>query len=204
MDRGAWKATVCGVAKSQTWLSMCVHVHTHIRACTHTHAHWHSSILARKIPWTEEPGRLWSMVSQRVRHDWGTTKQTNKILSLVLMDVIHRMDLILSPYLIWDSRSNTHGGSLPSWNNFFTFWTPHFLSYPWLFSLSYIGGVPTSRPWTSTSCQVSSGIQLEIKYTINAMHLNHPEIIHTTPDPGKNCLLWKRSLVPRRLGTTAV
>ena len=29
----------------------------------------HSSILAWKIPWTEEPGRLQSMESQRVRHD---------------------------------------------------------------------------------------------------------------------------------------
>ena len=30
----------------------------------------HSSILAWKIPWTEEPGGLQSMGSQRVRHDW--------------------------------------------------------------------------------------------------------------------------------------
>ena len=29
----------------------------------------HSSILAWRIPWTEEPGRLQSMRSQRVRHD---------------------------------------------------------------------------------------------------------------------------------------
>ena len=29
----------------------------------------HSSILAWSIPWTEEPGRLQSMGSQRVRHD---------------------------------------------------------------------------------------------------------------------------------------
>ena len=29
----------------------------------------HSSILAWKIPWTEEPGRLQSMGMQRVRHD---------------------------------------------------------------------------------------------------------------------------------------
>ena len=28
----------------------------------------HSKILARKIPWTEEPSRLQSMGSQRVRH----------------------------------------------------------------------------------------------------------------------------------------
>ena len=29
----------------------------------------HSSVLAWRIPWTEEPGRLPSMGSQRVRHD---------------------------------------------------------------------------------------------------------------------------------------
>ena len=29
----------------------------------------HSSTLVRKIPWTEEPGRLQSMGSQRVGHD---------------------------------------------------------------------------------------------------------------------------------------
>ena len=31
-----------------------------------------SSILAWKIPWTEESGGLWSMELQRVRHDWAT------------------------------------------------------------------------------------------------------------------------------------
>ena len=29
----------------------------------------HSSILAWRIPWTKEPGRLWSMGLQRVTHD---------------------------------------------------------------------------------------------------------------------------------------
>ena len=33
----------------------------------------HSSILAWRIPWTEEPSRLQSMGSQRVRHDWATS-----------------------------------------------------------------------------------------------------------------------------------
>ena len=33
----------------------------------------HSSILAWKIPWMEEPGRLQSMGSQRVRHSWATS-----------------------------------------------------------------------------------------------------------------------------------
>ena len=33
----------------------------------------HSSTLAWKIPWTEEPGRLQSMGSRRVGHDWVTS-----------------------------------------------------------------------------------------------------------------------------------
>ena len=33
----------------------------------------HSSILAWRIPWTEEPGGLQSMGSKRVRYDWATS-----------------------------------------------------------------------------------------------------------------------------------
>ena len=33
----------------------------------------HSSTLAWKIPWTEEPGRLQSMGSHRVGHNWATS-----------------------------------------------------------------------------------------------------------------------------------
>ena len=36
----------------------------------------HSSILAWRIPWTEEPGGLQSMDSQRVGHDWATNTFT--------------------------------------------------------------------------------------------------------------------------------
>ena len=36
----------------------------------------HSRILAWRIPWTEEPGGLQSMGSQRVRHDWVTKHST--------------------------------------------------------------------------------------------------------------------------------
>ena len=35
----------------------------------------HSGILAWNISWTEEPGRLQSMGSQRVLHDWATKQQ---------------------------------------------------------------------------------------------------------------------------------
>ena len=36
----------------------------------------HASILAWRIPWTEVPGELQSMVSQRVRHNYETKHST--------------------------------------------------------------------------------------------------------------------------------
>ena len=42
----------------------------------------HSSILACRIPWTEEPGRLESMGSPRGGHDWATTWLREDVLKL--------------------------------------------------------------------------------------------------------------------------
>ena len=39
----------------------------------------HSSILAYRIPWTEEPGGLQAMGLQRVRQDWATKDSTEYI-----------------------------------------------------------------------------------------------------------------------------
>ena len=39
----------------------------------------HSSTLAWKIPWMEEPGGLQSMWSQRVRHDWAASLSLFKL-----------------------------------------------------------------------------------------------------------------------------
>ena len=36
----------------------------------------HSSILVWRIPWTEDPGRLQSMGSQRIRHNWASNITT--------------------------------------------------------------------------------------------------------------------------------
>ena len=43
----------------------------------------HSSILAWRIPWMEEPGRLQSTVLQRVGHDWATSLHTVKGFGIV-------------------------------------------------------------------------------------------------------------------------
>ena len=47
----------------------------------------HSSIPAWKIPWTEEPGRLQFMGSQRVGHDWATSLS----LSLFFLNEAHSL-----------------------------------------------------------------------------------------------------------------
>ena len=45
----------------------------------------HSSILAWKIPWTEEPGQLQSMGSQRVWHHWATERAHTHTHTLLLL-----------------------------------------------------------------------------------------------------------------------
>ena len=67
MDRGAWWAAIHGVAKSQTRLSDSTFTF-HFLASEKEMA-THSSVLAWRIPGTEEPGRLPFMGSHRVRHD---------------------------------------------------------------------------------------------------------------------------------------
>ena len=67
MDGGAWWAAVHGVAKSRTRLSAFTFTF-HFHALEEEMAP-HSSVLAWKIPWTEEPSRLLSVGSLRVGHD---------------------------------------------------------------------------------------------------------------------------------------
>ena len=101
MDREAWSAVIHGVAKSRTQLSNWtdddleasqvalvvknppvnagdvrdVGLIPGLGRSLDQEMATHSSILAWRIPWTEEPGRLQSMGSQKVRHDWETKQQ---------------------------------------------------------------------------------------------------------------------------------
>ena len=67
MDGEAWKAAVHGVTRSQTQLSDFTFTF-HFHALEKEMA-THSSILAWRIPGTEEPGGLPCMGSHRVGHD---------------------------------------------------------------------------------------------------------------------------------------
>ena len=96
MDGGAWWATVHRVTKNQTrlsdftftftkaisWTSLVAQTVKHLSTVQETQVQslgredplekemaTHSSILAWRIPWAEEPGGLQSTGSQRVGHD---------------------------------------------------------------------------------------------------------------------------------------
>ena len=87
MDRQAWHAAIHGVAKSRTRLSdwtklnslnwcfplLLLVIKNSLLQNTEKAMAPHSSTLAWKIPWTEEPGRLQSIGSLRVRHQWATS-----------------------------------------------------------------------------------------------------------------------------------
>ena len=67
MGGGAWKAAVHGVTKS--WIQLSDFIFTfHFHALEKEMA-THSSVLAWRIPGTEEPGGLPSMGSHRVGHN---------------------------------------------------------------------------------------------------------------------------------------
>ena len=68
VDRGGLWAAIHGVTKSQTGLSDFTFTF-HFHALEKEMAA-HSSVLAWRIPGTEEPGRRLSMGSHRVGHDW--------------------------------------------------------------------------------------------------------------------------------------
>ena len=68
----------------------------------------HSSTLAWKIPWMEEPGRLQSMGSLRVRHDWVTS------LSLFHFHALEKEMPTHSSVLVWRIPGMGEPGGLPS------------------------------------------------------------------------------------------
>ena len=69
MDRGAWQATVHGVAKS--WTRLSDFTFTFLFHALEKEMATHSSVLAWRIPGTGEPGGVPSMVSQ----SWTQLKQ---------------------------------------------------------------------------------------------------------------------------------
>ena len=68
----------------------------------------HSSSLAWKIPWMKEPGRLQSMGSLRVGHDWET------LLSLFTFHALEKETATHSSVLAWRIPGTEEPGGLLS------------------------------------------------------------------------------------------
>ena len=60
----------------------------------------HSSILAWKIPWTEEPDRLQSKGSQRVWHNWATSgsEGVEVLLFVAVVQLLNHVPLFATPW----------------------------------------------------------------------------------------------------------
>ena len=137
----------------------------------------HSSILPWKTPWTEEPGRLQSMGSQRVGHDWVTSLVTSagetgtRVLSLLLSWIrtsgtqrlkpkqqifqktcCQQSDFLLISSLFENSPSCRHPLSSPSWHT------------PWL----------SSSPSSSFSHSIGSRVASLLTLDLEIHHLHHP------------------------------
>ena len=79
--KGSPSYVICGTSQVAQWWRICLPMQEMLEMWVWSLG-WedplekemaaHCSILAWRIPWTEEPGQLYSLVLQRVRHDWMT------------------------------------------------------------------------------------------------------------------------------------
>ena len=132
-DGGAWWAAVYGVAQSRTrmkrlsssgkgaeelpwWLSgkESAYQRRRRRRCglnplgrkdsLEEEMATDSSILAWRIPWTEEPGRLQSMESQTVGHDWAHTYTMHESAKSQIPLMTYNSELLITKYLCYHLR----------------------------------------------------------------------------------------------------
>ena len=130
----------------------------------------HSSILARRIPWLEEPGGLQSRGLQGVEHDWATEHARKKagrhLLPsplLVYSSLLKYVPMALMPVLNYGSHTSWKPWALP--RGLWALWSPLSVPQWWpqtfhsTFSLPpalpspVAGGLAPSNP-SMTTCRV--------------------------------------------------
>ena len=80
----------------------------------------HSSILAWRIPWTEEPGKLQSTGSQRVAQEWATSLSLSMAFTSFWWSVLGNCKLIL--IIIYKKKSNVKITSIVNYINHFLYY----------------------------------------------------------------------------------
>ena len=159
----------------------------------------HSSILAWRIPWTEEPGGLQFMVSQRVRHDWTTNTFTflegkltiYKVLFIHSFTACYELIIIFFLLLPWTILSlklaafNKYKPSLPPWrwcillmnkNEAGLFSSVQSLSHVWHFAAPRITARHASLSITN-SCSLPKLMSIKLVMPSNHLILCHPLLL---------------------------
>ena len=147
----------------------------------------HSSSLAWEIPWTEEPGRLQFMGSQRVRHDW-VTEHIEPLLPF-FASILH-LQVPLPPHFI--SASVAH--SSPTLCDPMDYIPPCSLVHRILLArtqawvpISLSRGSPQPRDWTWVSCitgrffTVWATSSVQFSHSVVSVSLWPHELQHTRP-----------------------
>ena len=115
----------------------------------------HYSILAWRIPWTEKPGGLWSIGSQRVGHDWSSSAHTqpfdpnlfssNSKLLQCFHNLLMVMEKAMAPHsstLAWKIPWTEEPGRLQSMGS-------QRVGHYWVTSLTHLWYKPHSSIWIS-------------------------------------------------------
>ena len=132
----------------------------------------YSSILSWRIPWTEEPGRLQFMGSQRVRHDWMTN--THKLTEFISKYIIQFSSVAHSCPTLRDPM-NCSTPSLPVHHQLLksTQTHVHWVSDAIQPSHSLLSPSPPALnlsqhqgifQWVSSSCQVDNGLEHQLQH----------------------------------------
>ena len=132
----------------------------------------HSSVLAWRIPRMEEPGRLQSMGSQRVRHDWATSLSLSFCHSIYLthFPLMARRKIngsIIWPTLAWSELRYTVSGH-QEWRHFW-----------YLVPTLPIDSAPEGKTWEHLSTNIKGATTLlnpsnkSVKNNFSFIHQNH-------------------------------
>ena len=124
----------------------------------------HSSTLAWKIPWTEEPGRLQSMGSLKVGYDWATERLSDFTFHF---HALEKEMATHSSVLAWRIPGTGEPGGLPSMGS-------HRVGHDWS-DIAAAAAALAGRWWLRTQC-------LTIRTLSNGRRLQFL------------CLRWKRNL----------
>ena len=128
----------------------------------------HSSTLAWKIPWTEEPGRLQSMRLQRVGHNWATSVSMSSILMSYTGAIISSSTTAYASSPASHLRSNWCFKKMQIWSCY------SFLKIPSIASCPSQEKNSNAFAWSEpyTSCQ----------HSFHYSHIKSPAVSHTCHD----------------------